>query len=56
MALAYVNTRPFLSSNIIGATDLDQLEENIASIDIELSEEVLAAIEEIHTSQPNPCP
>ncbi len=56
MALAYVNSRPFLTSNIIGATDLDQLEENIASVNIELGQELLSAIEEIHISQPNPCP
>lgn len=56
MALAYVNSRPFVISNIIGATDLEQLEENIASVNIELGQELLSEIEEIHTSQPNPCP
>jgi len=56
MALAYVNTRPFLTSNIIGATTIQQLEENIASIDIELSEEVLEGIEAIHSEIPNPAP
>ena len=56
MALAYVNSRPFLTSTIVGATDLRQLAANIASIDIELPDEVIAAIEAIHTAQPNPCP
>ncbi len=56
MALAFVNTRPFLTSNIIGATNMQQLKENIESIDIKLSEEVLQEIEAIHTRYPNPCP
>lgn len=56
MALAYVNSRPFLAANIIGATNMDQLKSNIASIALELSSEVLDAIEVIHQRQPNPCP
>lgn len=56
MALAYVNSRPFLTSTIIGATSLEQLASNIASIDLELSAEVLAEIEAIHLRHPNPCP
>jgi aryl-alcohol dehydrogenase-like predicted oxidoreductase len=56
MALAYVNTRPFLTSTIIGATTLEQLRDNIASIDLTLSDEVLAGIEAIHAANSNPCP
>lgn len=56
MALAFVNTRPFLTSNIIGATSMKQLEENIASIDLVLSEEVLEGIDAIHNEIPNPAP
>ncbi len=56
MALAYVNSRPFLSANIIGATTMEQLAANIASIDLDLSPEVLEGIEAIHRRQPNPCP
>ncbi len=56
MALAFVNTRPFLSSNIIGATNLKQLKMNIESADIVLSDDLLAGIEAIHQSQPNPAP
>ena len=56
MALAYVNTRPFVTSNIIGATKMNQLKENIASIDLNLSDEVLQGIEDIHESIPNPAP
>ncbi|MEN9502400.1 MAG: hypothetical protein RI964_1685 [Pseudomonadota bacterium] len=56
MALAYVNSRPFLTANIIGATTMTQLHSNIASIDLNLSAEVLQGIEAIHALHPNPCP
>jgi len=56
MALAYVNSRPFLSSTIIGATTMAQLRSNVASIDLHLSDEVLSAIEDIHTAHANPSP
>ena len=56
MALAYVNTRSFLTSNIIGATTLEQLEANINSVNIQLSADVLEAIEKVHAEIPNPCP
>ena len=56
MALAYINTRPFLGANIIGATSMLQLKENIESINTELPEDVLEKIEEIHLRMPNPAP
>lgn len=56
MALAYVTSRPFVTSNIIGATTLEQLTSNIASAELTLSDEVLAGIEAIHIKQPNPAP
>lgn len=56
MALAFVNTRPFVTSNIIGATTMRQLEENIGSIDVELSAAILEEIESIHNLMPNPAP
>lgn len=56
MALAFVTSRPFVTSNIIGATTLAQLEQNLASMDVELSDEVLADVEAVHTRQPNPSP
>ncbi len=56
MSLAFVNTREFLTSNIIGATTLDQLKENINSINVTLSEEILEEIEKIHLEFPNPAP
>ncbi|MDC0194882.1 aldo/keto reductase [Alphaproteobacteria bacterium] len=54
-ANAFVNDRPFVTSNIIGATTMDQLKENIDSIDVTLTNETLAEIEDIHLSDPNPC-
>lgn len=56
MALRYVTTRPFVTSNIIGATSIAQLEQNIASQSLTLSEDVLKGIEAIHIEQPNPSP
>ncbi len=56
MSLAFINSRPFLTSNIIGATSMEQLKENIASKDLKLSEEVLEEIEAVHDSNPNPAP
>ena len=56
LAQAFVNSRPFVTSNIIGATTMDQLKENIGSIDIELSQEILEKINIIHNNNPNPAP
>ncbi|WP_312270240.1 NADP(H)-dependent aldo-keto reductase [Pseudomonas sp.] len=56
MALTYVTSRPFVTSNIIGATSLEQLQSNLDSINLTLSEEVVAGIEAIHKIQPNPAP
>ena len=54
-ANAFVNDRPFVTSNIIGATTMDQLKENIDSIDIQLTDEIHSDIEEVHLTNPNPC-
>ena len=56
MSLAFVNDRSFVTSNIIGATKIEQLKENIASHEITLSEEVLKEIETIHNIIPDPAP
>ena len=56
MALAFVNSRPFVTSTVIGATTVAQLEDDIASIDVKLDDETLEEIEAIHLAQPNPCP
>ncbi len=56
LSLAFVNQRPFVTSNIIGATNLEQLEENINSIETKLSKDTLARINEIHAKIPNPAP
>ena len=54
MALAFINQLPFVTSNIIGATKMDQLKENIGSINVELSQEVIDAINSVHLANPNP--
>ncbi|MEQ6885833.1 NADP(H)-dependent aldo-keto reductase [Salicola sp. Rm-C-2C1-2] len=56
MALAWVNSRPFLTSNLVGATTLDQLSENIESAHIQLSDELLERIEALHQRYTYPCP
>ena len=56
MALAFVTQQPFVTSNIIGATSLEQLDSNLASFELKLSDEVLAGIEAIHKDHPNPAP
>jgi len=56
MALAFVNSRPFLTSTIIGATTMQQLRSNVDSINLSLSDELLFAIEEIHNAHANPSP
>jgi aryl-alcohol dehydrogenase-like predicted oxidoreductase len=56
MALAYVNSRHFLTSTIIGATSMEQLKINISSIEVHLADETLDEIEAIHTQHPNPSP
>ena len=56
LAQAFVNSRPFVTSNIIGATNMEQLKENIESVKIDLSEEIIEKINLIHNNNPNPSP
>ena len=56
MSLAFVNDRPFVTSNIIGATSMDQLKENINSINIKLSDEIISEINLVNDKIPNPAP
>ena len=56
MSLAFVNERPFVTSNIIGATTIKQLEENIESFNVSLSEDIMKAINAVHAEIPNPAP
>jgi len=54
LALAFVKSRSFVTSNIIGATNLEQLKENIDAYQYTLSEQVLQEIDKIHNQIPNP--
>lgn len=56
LALGWVNAQPFVTSNLIGATTLQQLKENIGTADVSLSPEIVQAINAIHTRWPNPAP
>ena len=54
MSLAFVNQLPFVTSNIIGASKMSQLKENIDSINIDLSLEIIKEINAVHAIHPNP--
>jgi len=56
MALTFVNQQPFVGSNIIGATKMSQLKENIETGSMVLSDEIMAEIEKIQENIPNPAP
>jgi aryl-alcohol dehydrogenase-like predicted oxidoreductase len=56
LSLAFVNDRPFVTSNIIGATTMEQLQQNIATAGITLSPEILKEIDAVHGRIPNPAP
>ena len=56
LAQSFVNSRPFVTSNIIGATTIDQLKENVESINIEFTDEMMDKVNEIHNNNPNPSP
>lgn len=56
MCLSWVNDRHHVASNLIGATNMEQLRDNIASIDVKLPGEVRKAIDRVHHRYPNPCP
>ena len=51
-----MNSRDFVTSNIIGATKMDQLKENIDSINISLDEKIIEEINLVHEKIPNPAP
>jgi len=54
LACAFINQQPFVTSNIIGATKMDQLKENIGSIDIKLDEDIVKKINKVHSRIPDP--
>ncbi len=56
MSLAFVISRPFVTSTIIGATTMEQLKENLGSMELKLSEELVGEIDQIQESIPNPAP
>ena len=54
LSLAFVNQQPFVTSNIIGATTIKQLKEDIESVNIALSSEIIDEINLVHKNNPNP--
>jgi aryl-alcohol dehydrogenase-like predicted oxidoreductase len=56
MSLAFVCQQPFVTSCLIGATNMDQLRENIAAVEVELSKDLLSEINAVHNQYPDPAP
>ena len=56
LALSFVYHRWFVTSTIIGATNMAQLSDNIAAWDVKLSVEVMQEIERLHLIMMNPAP
>jgi aryl-alcohol dehydrogenase-like predicted oxidoreductase len=56
LSLAFIEQQPFVTSTIIGATTLEQLKENIDTIQVSLSDEILKAIDEVQAIIPDPAP
>ncbi len=56
MSLAFINSRSFVTSNIIGATTMEQLKDNVGSLNIKIDKEIIQEINSIHKNNPNPAP
>lgn len=56
MALSFIQQQPFVTSAIIGATTIEQLQENLESANLELPRQLLREIDAVHEAQPNPAP
>ena len=56
MALKFCEIQPFMTSVIIGATTMEQLKENIESVNIKLSKELIKDLNDVQKIYPNPCP
>ncbi|PCI32920.1 MAG: aldo/keto reductase [Alphaproteobacteria bacterium] len=56
LALKFIDSRPFVTSSIIGATTMDQLRENIAAFEVTWNDELEQAVTEIHLENPDPAP
>ena len=56
MSLKFCEIQPFITSVIIGATKMEQLKENIESVNIKLSDELIKDLNDIQKIYPNPCP
>ena len=56
MSLKFLEIQPFVTSVIIGATEMEQLKTNIESVNVNLTDEIIKDINEVQTIYPNPCP
>ena len=56
MSLKFCEIQPFMTTVIIGATTMEQLQTNIESVNINLTDDVINEINEVQKIYPNPCP
>jgi aryl-alcohol dehydrogenase-like predicted oxidoreductase len=56
LALKFVDTRPWTTSTIIGASNVRQLEEDLAAFDLAWTSEMEQRVNAIHAAHPDPCP
>jgi len=56
MSIKFCEIQKFLTSVIIGATTMEQLKINIESVNVNLTEEIIKKINDVHIKYPNPCP
>ena len=56
MSLKFCEIQSFMTSVIIGATKMEQLKTNIESVNVELGDEIIKDINNVHSIYPNPCP
>ncbi|MBL4893397.1 MAG: aldo/keto reductase, partial [Emcibacter sp.] len=56
LAQKFVDSRPFVTSSIIGATSMDQLRENIAAFDMDWDDDLEQGVTKIHLENPDPAP
>lgn len=56
LALRFAETRPFVTSIILGAVTLEQLKDDMAATELPWAEEIETAVNALHREQPSPCP
>ncbi len=56
MSIKFCEEQDFMTSVIIGATNMEQLKTNVESVKVNLDSEVIKEINNVQKKYPNPCP